>query len=587
MAETKKHVIVKPFDKVELRLPVEALMSNPKYKKRRDLFLQGFAAVQSRDASDPTSFYAVAGIHGLPFVPYDQLPGEKEPNTDWKASDENRWGGYCHHGDILFPTWHRPYVLLLEMLIYQAARDLVYVDKANNYPAGPETDEYKKEVENIRFPYWDWASPSTLSSGVPSILFDEYVCIDNPKQKNNNIRNPLRAYTLPVDLGNLTLVGDVSNPTQRPYKPDGITTPYTPKGYATVRHPNSNYISNQDATSLNVVTFCSSVFRPVLYQILLVDKWRQFSNHGDSQKEPADENYGHYSSIEVVHDAVHDALGGFGGHMSYPDIAGFDPIFFLHHSNVDRLIAIWQVCHPDVWIVGNAYTEGTFTDELDKYIDENTELTPFRRTENTYWTSKSVRDIKKLGYTYPELEGNPNPHDLLLKYKLNNIYSQKLNRQYHWKLTLSVKKNKIGAPFQIRVFLDLATANASTPITSPNFAGLVSIFARGRETLCASCLHKFEAVVNGSVDLTSCMQRLLIDTNPEPQEGGVVIQSLQPSQITLVAVLKDGSGITLEEAGLISASYWIFDEGPKYDQNYENWTSKLLGQVYPPSKTSK
>ncbi|RIB17210.1 hypothetical protein C2G38_1969084, partial [Gigaspora rosea] len=95
-------------------------------------------------------------------------------------------------------------------------------------------------------------------------------------------------------------------------------------------------------------------------------------------------------SIEVVHDAVHDALGGPGGHMSYPDIAGFDPIFFLH---VDRLIAIWQACHPDVWIIGNADTEGTFTQPVDKLIDENIPLTPFRKSENDYWTSKLVRYI--------------------------------------------------------------------------------------------------------------------------------------------------------------------------------------------------
>ncbi|RIB29670.1 common central domain of tyrosinase-domain-containing protein [Gigaspora rosea] len=574
MTDAKKHVIVKPFDKVELRLPIEVLMSNPKYKKRRDLFLQGYAEVQSRDATDPTSFYAVAGIHGLPYAPYDLLPGEKIQSSDWNSSETDRWGGYCHHGDILFPTWHRPYISLIEVLVYEAARDLIYNDK--NYPAGSETDEYKQEVEKLRFPYWDWASPSTLSSGVPSVLFDEYVFVDNPTQKNVKIRNPLRAFTLPVDLGSLTLVGDVSNPTQRPYSPDSTTTPYTPKGYATVRHPNSDYISNSDATSLNVVMYCSSIFRPVLYQVLLVDKWDQFSNHGNSEGKP-EENYGHYSSIEVLHDSFHDAFGGPGGHMTYADIASFDPIFFLHHCNVDRQIAIWQACHPDVWIIGNADTEGTFTQAADKFIDENTPLAPFRKSENEYWTSKLVRNTKALGFTYPELEKNPNSRDLLrsmLKY-----YHPNLNLQYHWKLTLAVKKNKVGAPFQIRVFLDLP-ANASTPINSPNFAGLVSIFARGKETQCANCLRNFNTVVHGIVDLTACMQRLFIDTNPKPS-GELTDQSLQPNNITLVAVLKDGSEISLENAGLISASYWICDEGPDFDLNYENWTKKRVGQVYP------
>ncbi len=28
--------------------------------------------------------------------------------------DAFRWGGYCHHGNCLFPTWHRAYVQHLE-----------------------------------------------------------------------------------------------------------------------------------------------------------------------------------------------------------------------------------------------------------------------------------------------------------------------------------------------------------------------------------------------------------------------------------------------------------------------------------------
>jgi tyrosinase len=100
-------------------------MCRPEYKKQRDLFLQGFIKVQQRKAEDPKSFFAVAGIHGLPYKPYNLLEGEKEPSTDWREGETNRWGGYCHHGDILFPTWHRPYVLLLEMLIYEAAEEIV------------------------------------------------------------------------------------------------------------------------------------------------------------------------------------------------------------------------------------------------------------------------------------------------------------------------------------------------------------------------------------------------------------------------------------------------------------------------------
>ncbi|BFZ24027.1 hypothetical protein BsWGS_27065 [Bradybaena similaris] len=47
--------------------------------------------------------------------------------------------------------------------------------------------------------------------------------------------------------------------------------------------------------------------------------------------------------FEIVHNALHSWLGGHARYsMSSLDYAAFDPIFFLHHANTDRLWAIWQ-----------------------------------------------------------------------------------------------------------------------------------------------------------------------------------------------------------------------------------------------------
>lgn len=48
-------------------------------------------------------------------------------------------------------------------------------------------------------------------------------------------------------------------------------------------------------------------------------------------------------AYDCLHIQVHVNIGGGGGHMMYTEVAGFDPIFFLHHANVDRLLALWQV----------------------------------------------------------------------------------------------------------------------------------------------------------------------------------------------------------------------------------------------------
>lgn len=44
----------------------------------------------------------------------------------------------------------------------------------------------------------------------------------------------------------------------------------------------------------------------------------------------------------VPHNYVHGAVGGPGGWMSDPRTAALDPIFWLHHANVDRLWEVWR-----------------------------------------------------------------------------------------------------------------------------------------------------------------------------------------------------------------------------------------------------
>ena len=47
--------------------------------------------------------------------------------------------------------------------------------------------------------------------------------------------------------------------------------------------------------------------------------------------------------MEVVHNAIHFLVGGFSPYsMTTLHYSAFDPIFYLHHSSVDRLWAIWQ-----------------------------------------------------------------------------------------------------------------------------------------------------------------------------------------------------------------------------------------------------
>jgi hypothetical protein len=46
-----------------------------------------------------------------------------------------------------------------------------------------------------------------------------------------------------------------------------------------------------------------------------------------------------YNSLENIHDLVHGAVGGSGGHMNSFNAAAFDPFFWLHHAGVFPLSA--------------------------------------------------------------------------------------------------------------------------------------------------------------------------------------------------------------------------------------------------------
>ena len=59
------------------------------------------------DQSNIISHFGIGGIHGLPYKQWDGAG-----NTTGASGAT----GYCNHGTVLFPTWHRPYVALYEVL---------------------------------------------------------------------------------------------------------------------------------------------------------------------------------------------------------------------------------------------------------------------------------------------------------------------------------------------------------------------------------------------------------------------------------------------------------------------------------------
>jgi len=77
-----------------------------------------YAAIQG--IADNRGYQYLAGIHGLPQY-------------------------FCHHGDIEFVIWHRPYLLFFEQAL-------------------------QAQVASVTLPYWDWTTERARAEGIPAIF---------------------------------------------------------------------------------------------------------------------------------------------------------------------------------------------------------------------------------------------------------------------------------------------------------------------------------------------------------------------------------------------------------------------------------
>ncbi|KAJ6437792.1 dihydroxy-acid dehydratase [Purpureocillium lavendulum] len=190
-----------------------------------DLFLLSLRAMYGMDAYDQRSWFQIAGIHGKPYVQWNNAGPRRATG----------WAGYCPHGEKIFLPWHRPYLALFEQELVRHATQL-----AAGYPAQYRA-EYTAAAATLRLPYWDWAADQT----VPSAIVPRSVTVRVPSGnglRQSTIENPLATYRYP----SAALVGrfgvfDEQGRNQialrmRPYRQwvyDALTQQTTFNGFAT------------------------------------------------------------------------------------------------------------------------------------------------------------------------------------------------------------------------------------------------------------------------------------------------------------------------------------------------------------------
>lgn len=365
---------------VPIRQEIRSLEKN--FPDLWTLYVLGLKVFQEADENDLLSYYRISGIHGRPYTPWNDVDGAGTGES-----------GYCTHASILFPTWHRPYLALFEEVLYKIVQK-----KATEYPESQGRARYVAAAKDFRMPYWDWAAVLPAGTKVfPTSLSSKTLNLVTPTSggKPTPVDNPLYSFKFhPV------------NPTPGDF-PEAPLDSWD----QTVRWPRNNTTVSQNEKISQAIELLnqdsSSNLREKVFGLLAsYTRYGPFSNKQWNQGNP-----GQYGSLEDVHDTIHVEVGGSGstrnstpGHMQMVPYAAFDPAFWLHHTNVDRLFAIWQAINPNSYVTPQEVVQETVTNQVGTLETKTTALTPFWENSNAFWTSDGVRKTGTLGYAYPETQ---------------------------------------------------------------------------------------------------------------------------------------------------------------------------------------
>ncbi|PHH59817.1 hypothetical protein CDD81_2556 [Ophiocordyceps australis] len=383
-----------------------------------DLLVRALQAMYDADPADPRSFFQIAGIHGKPYIEYNGAGGRQSSG----------WAGYCPHGEHLFLTWHRPYLALYEQELVGQARRL-----AAQYPPNVRA-QYQQAADSLRAPFWDWGSdqsvpPATVAPrtrvNVPNGQGVQLVEVDNPFA---TFRFPQRA--LNGEFGQFD-----------PQPRNQIYRCLSPNNY-----PGS---ANQNLQG-----------RP--YKQWIYDA---FTRSNSFEQFASAEGGG--VGLEQIHNGVHWD-GACGGQFLSLDFTAYDPLFMLHHANVDRLWAYWEAIHTDQTVFSQTY-EGMsrFATPEGTPISADSPLEPFFQASGPMHTSVTASRLRDFGYTYEGLEywqKNPDQMRNDATSLINRLYGpsrgmQALGRfdaqqQTRYYVNLAVDVAQVERPSTINVFVN-------------------------------------------------------------------------------------------------------------------------------------
>ncbi|WP_196138414.1 tyrosinase family protein [Aliikangiella sp. G2MR2-5] len=374
----------------------------------------------------------------------------------------------CQHGWEQFLPWHRLYLYFFEQTLQ-------------------DYDEY------ITLPYWSWADYADANTRTfntnkldQGVIPEAYRCWLTQKAYNRLEASNLFSEKELAGLQALAKSGATFNSGLRFLKAACIP-------YQLIKNPDTGKAAWSDKTRLiynelrliNPLWFPNrwpgAMVSPMHYptkaninQLLSIKNWSDFAG--------GPENDHHFGKLEEVHNGMHNFSGGQNPHYPPPKslkildpdiqntenppygwmtdnrITAYDPIFWAHHSNVDRIWARWQELHPDV-----------------KPEDMDGVLPPW---------SLSIKDtlsVKKLGYEYMR---DSYHYEASSSVSFSKFNSEKAGVKgdvldTYRKADIRLHRVQLGNMFNttIRMFLNAPDASADTPIVdNEHFVGEITTF---------------------------------------------------------------------------------------------------------------
>ena len=337
-------------------------------------YAKGVQKMMSRALDDQASWWFFAAIHGEYVNPNTPWYTKPPSFPDWgfitspptvpttplpSATTQALFWNQCQHGSWYFLPWHRGYLLALEE---QLRQDIVSL-------GGPA---------NWALPYWNYFGGANGSQ-----------------------------YQMPAAFAAKTLPDGSPNPlyVAMRYGPDANADIYIPTPAGQAAHPgdpNFGYGPVLETCMANdVYTGSDASTPPPGFGGPASGFSHNGSPHGNLESNP--------------HDLVHVYVGGEISNTNYglmadPGTAALDPIFYLHHANIDRMWAEWNAngnANPTdpKWLAG----------PIRKFV------MPWPVAQSWYYTPTQVDNLNKLNYTYEDLVAQAAAPATGLEQRLNRL----------------------------------------------------------------------------------------------------------------------------------------------------------------------